>query len=201
MTQLISEKFQAALKHLLDKEGRGAQTRMATLQGIDRGYLNAILKGRVAGSDAIRSKIANHFETTFEDMLALGRQILEGKGELVPKEKDGVGQKAGTASSAIVTSKGESLKNSAPQISADTFFETIFKTIEVLQESSFHSDRLIGVIDVFHEAVVTNKINLALSNQLVAIESRVTNIEGVLSDTKAMPRKRRKAFSRSLEGK
>jgi hypothetical protein len=119
---------------------------------------------------------------------------------LVPKGQDGIGRKAGAASSVLVTSNNESLKNNAPRISADTLFETIFKTLEVLQESSIHSDSLIGAIDVFHEAVVANKINLALSNQLEAIESRVTNIEGMLSVTKTMPRKRRKAFGRSVEG-
>ena len=201
MEQLISKQFQVALNHFLQEEGRGAQTRLATAKDIDRGYLNSISKGRQAGSDETRARIADHFETTFEDMLTFGRQILEGKGELVPKGQDGIGRKAGVASPPLVTSKGESLKNSALRISADTLFETIFKTLEVLQESSAHSDNLIGAIDVFHEAVVMNKINLALSNQLVAIESRVANIEGVLADTKTVPRRLRKAFNISVQGK
>ena len=75
-----------ALNHLLQEEGRGAQTRPAIAKDINRGYLNPIAKGRQAGSDETRARIADHFETTFEDMLAFGRQILVEKGELVPRE-------------------------------------------------------------------------------------------------------------------
>lgn len=65
-----------ALNHLWQEEVRGGQTRLATAKDIDRNYLNAVAKGRQAGSNETRSRIADHFETTFEDMLAFGRQIL-----------------------------------------------------------------------------------------------------------------------------
>lgn len=61
------------LNHLLQEEGRGGQTRLATAKDIDRDYLNAITKSRQAGSDDTRARIADHFETTFEDMLTFGR--------------------------------------------------------------------------------------------------------------------------------
>jgi hypothetical protein len=200
MTQLITEKFQAALKHLLDQEGRGAQTRLATQQGIDRGYLNAIVKGRVAGSDAIRARIADHFETTFEDMLALGRQILEEEGGVVPKGEEGTGKKTGTSSPNIIKFQDKSLQNNSTRISGEILFEALLKALEVLQEASTRSDTLIGSIDVFHEAVVMNKQNLALSDRVMTIESRVANIESVLSDPKTKPRKLRKARRLSMGG-
>ncbi|MFH0783953.1 MAG: hypothetical protein V2B20_18625 [Pseudomonadota bacterium] len=65
--------FQVALNHLLQEEGRGGQTRLATTKDIDRDYLNTIAKGRQVGSNETRARIADHFETTFEEMLAFGR--------------------------------------------------------------------------------------------------------------------------------
>ena len=200
MGKLISRQFQVALNHFLQEEGRGAQTRLATAKDIDRGYLNSISKGRQAGSDETRARIADHFETTFEDMLAFGRQILIEKGELITKQETD-GYEAGTSISGTVKPQLKRTQVGSPRISAETITEAILKTLEVLQEASAHSDTLIGSINVFHEAVVTNKINLALSNQLVAIESRVANIEGVLADTKTVPRRLRKAFNISVQGK
>lgn len=66
-----------ALSHLLSKEGRGAQSRLSRERNIDRGYLNAIIKGRKPGSDSVRTQIAEHFNTTYEEMLAMGRSIIE----------------------------------------------------------------------------------------------------------------------------
>ena len=76
MAQLISQQFHAALCHLLKKEGRGAQSRLAIQQKIDRGYLNGIIKGRKPGSEKVRGKIAAYFQMTYDEMLLLGRRLL-----------------------------------------------------------------------------------------------------------------------------
>ncbi len=201
MDQLISKQFQVSLNHFLQKEGRGAQTRLATAKDIDRGYLNAIAKGRQAGSDETRARIADHFETTFEDMLTFGRQILVEEGELVPKEQETAVCKTGSSISDPVKPTAKRTQTASPRIGGDTIFEAILKTLEVLQEASAHSDTLIGSINVFHEAVVTNKQNRELNNQMMEIASRVSNIEGVLADTKTVPLRLRKSFRRSIAGK
>ena len=77
MNQTFLKQFHAALIHLLKEEGRGAQTRLASEQEIDRGYLNAIVKQRKCGSDKVWDKIAHHFKMTFEEMLSFGRNILD----------------------------------------------------------------------------------------------------------------------------
>jgi plasmid maintenance system antidote protein VapI len=201
MDQLISRQFRVALNHLLQEEGRGAQTRLATAKDIDRGYLNSIVRGRQAGSDETRARIADHFETTFEDMLAFGRQILVEKGELAPRELSRIGRKTGSLFPGAIKSQGKSLPTNDSRITDEIIAQVMLKTLEVLREASFFSDTLIGSIDVFYEAVITNTQNLVLSNQMVAIESRVANIEMVLSDTKTAPLKLRKAFVRSVEEK
>lgn len=201
MDQLISRQFQVALNHLLQEEGRGAQTRLAIAKDIDRGYLNSISKGRQAGSDETRARIADHFETTFENMLAFGRQILVEKGELAPRDQEGIGRKTGASFPSALKTQGKNLPTNDSRISDEIIAEVMLKTLEVLREASVHSDTLIGSIDIFYQAIITNRQNLVLSKQMLAIESRIANIEGVLSATKTVPLKLRKAFTRTIEEK
>lgn len=86
MNQSVTNQFQAALGHLLIREGRGAQSRLASEQNLDRGYVNAIVKGRKPGSDDVKAKIAGHFNMTYEEMLSLGRGILSGDKKRVSEE-------------------------------------------------------------------------------------------------------------------
>ena len=64
MNQKNLKQLHAALTHLLEEEGRGAQTRLSTEQKIDRGYLNAIVKQRKSGSGKMWGKISHHFNMT-----------------------------------------------------------------------------------------------------------------------------------------
>ena len=102
MNNDIPTQFRTALNHLLQQEGRGAQVRLARVENIDRGYLNAIIKGRKPGAEAIRSRIAAHFGMTYEEMLLLGRRLLVGarmlaqsRERLYPGEKDWKGGSRG----------------------------------------------------------------------------------------------------------
>ena len=78
----VLDKFRAALKYYLAKEGYGAQARLAREQDIDSYYLNAIIQGKKGSSDAVRTQIVNHFNTNLEDMLILGQRILSGEEEV-----------------------------------------------------------------------------------------------------------------------
>ena len=84
MAQLISEQFHAAFLYLLNQEGRGGQARIADRYKIDRSYLNAVVKGKRTASEKLRTNIATYYQTTYEEMLALGRRLLlrkEGGGD------------------------------------------------------------------------------------------------------------------------
>lgn len=74
-----SKKYRAALDYLLKKAKYGASTRIKEQCGIDTGYLSSIRHGRRHGSDEVREAIAGYFGLKVEDMLFMGRQILEGK--------------------------------------------------------------------------------------------------------------------------
>jgi len=80
------KQFIAALNYLLNKQGRGAQSQLAKALGIDRSYLNAIVKGRSPGPQEKKDKIAAYFDLHYESMLSLGRWLLSGDSPVEDKE-------------------------------------------------------------------------------------------------------------------
>jgi len=89
MEKLPPKLFNAALSYLLAQHGRGTQARLVAQTGIDRGQLNKIVKGKISGSEENRVKISAALETTYEDMLALGRRIMEGTPEVESEDRTG----------------------------------------------------------------------------------------------------------------
>jgi len=178
MNQTFLKQFHAALIHLLKEEGRGAQTRLASEQEIDRGYLNAIVKQRKCGSDKVWDKIAHHFKMTFEEMLSFGRNILE-EGETPfliqtmqerPKYNQGFSiDPADKIKKCDISPKSE---NAVPDIP-----EKIVKTIEILGGGTGYSSLLSDLIDFVHKTVNTEKENVLLKDKLKELESRLALLE------------------------
>lgn len=179
MDQSPPNQFRAALTYLLDKEGRGAQTRLADQQNIDRGYLNAIVRGRKSGSEKKRSEIAAHFGMVYEDMLSLGRRILNGEKNPSLEKKNGVNSKskghvdAGERENGIIDFKITPRHGAGSEDIPDR----IVSVIEVLSSDTGYADLLAGLIDAFHDSVSTKKENLALKNKLKEMESRIASLE------------------------
>jgi len=162
----------------LSEEGRGAQTRLASEQQIDRGYLNAIVKQRKLGSDKIRERIADHFKMTFEEMLSLGRRILSGEDISVLKRNK----------MAEVLSSAPHLDEQTKEISKIDFFpkqelaslsipDKIIQVIEILNAGSGYDNLMSDFIGAVHDMVSTKKENEALKNQLREIETRLVILE------------------------
>lgn len=179
MDQSAPNQFRAALTYLLNQEGRGAQTRLADQQKIDRGYLNAIVRGRKSGSEKKRSEIAAHFEMVYEDMLSLGRRILNGEENPSLEKNNGVssqskghvdtgGRENGVIDFKITPRHGAGSENIP---------DRIVSVIEVLSSDTGYADLLAGLIDAFHDTVSTKKENLALKNKLKEMESRIVSLE------------------------
>jgi len=186
MAQFITHQFQAALAHLLAQEGRGAQSRLAGQQNIDRGYLNAIVKGRKPGSEEVRAKIAAHFNMTFEDMLALGRGILgRGESETSLKTKGGEEFSASQDDNPIPNKSVVEFKS--PKKSRDYksgISKKIMKVVEILESDTHFSDVLAELIDAFHESVIMKNDNLKLRNQMKEMEGRLASLEKKLAGEK-----------------
>jgi len=189
MAQLVSKQFHASLIHFLSEEGRGAQARLALEQQIDRGYLNAIIKGRKAGSDKIREKIADHFGVTFEDMLSLGRRILNGeKGsdvceELVEETK------------AISYERHKKLvdleSHRQDQKMLGDFSEKIATAAKILGSNSAYGDFLASLNKLLQASLEVDAVkrendavkedNLKLQNKVSALEERLASVEKMLT--------------------
>ena len=178
MNQTFLKQFHAALTHLLKEEGRGAQTRLASEQEIDRGYLNAIVKQRKCGSDKVWDKIAHHFKMTFEEMLSFGRNILDEAEtpfliqsmEAEPKYNQNFSiDPADKIKKGDISSKSA---NAVPDIP-----EKIVKTIEILGGGIGYNNLFSELIDIFHKMTNTEKENVMLKNKLKELESRLALLE------------------------
>ena len=176
MDQLITEQFKRAFIFLLEKEGRGAQTRLAREKDIDRGYLNAIIQGRKKGSENVRSKIANHFQMPYEEMLALGRRLLDTSGQ--EKERP-ASQIIEQGSRAEVMPEKRNIPGSGMDLSISN---KIRKAIEILEMDSEYRSRFADLIDIFHEALMTRKANADLRIKLEDMEKRIVLLERMLAD-------------------
>ena len=166
MSNDIPTQFRTALNHLLQQEGRGAQVRLARTENIDRGYLNAIIKGRKPGAEVIRSRIANHFGMTYEEMLLLGRRLLAG------------GTDAGTESGGTVSQrtelegKGIGDSHGRQEDAGVHLAGTLRKALDILESKTKFSKSLVEVIAVYHEVLTAGR-DQELDTRLRALEERV----------------------------
>lgn len=194
MNQTFLKQFHAALTHLLRAEGRGAQTRLASEQKIDRGYLNAIVKQRKSGSDKVWEKIAHHFKMTFDEMLSFGRNILDEAEipvlyqsmEEEPKyNQDFSIDPADKIKKCDISPKSENATADIPG--------KIVKTIEILGGGVGYNNLFSELIDIFHKMTNTEKENVMLKNKLKELESRLALLECKSENENFVSRKSPKA--------
>ena len=166
MNNAIAEQFRIALNYLLHREGRGAQVRLALTQNIDRGYLNAVTKGRKPGAEEIRLKIAHHFGMRYEEMLTLGRAVQEetllqeqGVSQLVPSEDE----------QSSVDSQNDNL--------GDAKSVALARVEQVLNSASGYSTLLIEIIDSFYRAVKEKGEEAKIVGRLQGLEERLEKLE------------------------
>ena len=71
------EAFRSALDFMIEQKGHGAETALSIESGVSQGHINKIKKGvRGGGTDTLH-KLSRALETTYEEMLALGRILLK----------------------------------------------------------------------------------------------------------------------------
>jgi len=163
---VIAEQFRAALNFLLNQEGRGAQVRLSVAQDIDRGYLNAVIKGRKPGAEEIRLRIADHFGMTYEAILTLGRAVQDG----IVVQSQGIAQPKplrGTQSS----------NENHDQPSDKPKSEALQRFLEVLNSETEYSTDLSGMINAFHRAMKERQVTSNMVRRLELLEERVVVLE------------------------
>lgn len=198
MDQSATNQFRAALTYLLDQEGRGAQARLADLLGIDRGYLSAIIRGRKPGSEAKRCQIATHFGMVYEDMLVLGRRIINGdddpsrKGQTedTPPSQEDID--TDIAENRVIDFKTSPINGSGPE----DVSKKIITLLQMLNSDTVYAGILDGLLDSYQESVSTDqkiqqleKENLALRNEMKEMKLRLDKLESRADSEKEILRK------------
>jgi plasmid maintenance system antidote protein VapI len=166
MNNVIAEQFRAALNFLLHQEGRGAQVRLSVAQDIDRGYLNAVIKGRKPGAEEIRLRIADHFGMTYEAMLTLGRAVQDG----IVMQRQGISQ---PQPSKDTQSSGESYDQPLEK----TKSEALQRFLEVLNSETEYSIILREMINTFYNAMKERQGTSNIIRRLEMLEERMGKLE------------------------
>lgn len=185
MDQLIAKQFSSALLFLLEKEGRGAQTRLAREMDIDRGYLNAIIQGRKTGSESVRGKIADHFHIPYEEILALGRRLLDRSSQ----SRDRPGEINERSPVNPVREPNTAAESSGACSDSPRISEIIRKAIVILESDDETRLKLAGLIDAFYNELMARKESDNLRAQVEQLASRIVHMEGVLEGEKNSTRK------------
>lgn len=185
MNNSISHQFRVALNHLLRQEGRGAQVRLSTAQNIDRGYLNAVIKGRKPGAEEIRARIATHFEMTYEEMLALGRRVLDGQTD----DTESLAEQIGPSVHESVGGKETRGDNDRPEKEdgyGSLLTEKLLKIREILESETKYSISLTAMIDAYHQEIVMGREKQMLDVRLKMMEDRLGQVEKLLATEKSV---------------
>lgn len=77
MKKTAHDYFLAAFRKLIDEAGRGAQKSLSLQTGKSTVHINDVLRGRKKASQEMQEEIASSFGLNFEEMLAMGRALLE----------------------------------------------------------------------------------------------------------------------------
>ncbi|MDR2548931.1 MAG: hypothetical protein LBD10_01805 [Desulfobulbus sp.] len=178
MNNPIAEQFRAALNFLLQQEGRGAQVRLALALNIDRGYLNAVIKGRKPAAEEIRLKIADHFGMLYEEMLAFGRRVQEG---LIKREE---GKGAEVSEVEIENNSGNGISSKIEQVR------------EILESGTDYGQTLSSLIDTVHQAIMTGRKNRKIEDRLEEIERRLELVEKEYASVKKVAQMSKKNISK-----
>jgi tetrahydromethanopterin S-methyltransferase subunit G len=174
MNNAIAEQFRAALNFLLYQEGRGAQVRLAVAQNIDRGYLNAVIKGRKPAAEEIRLKIADHFGMLYEEMLVFGRRVQEG----LVKTEEGKGAEGSDVE--IENNSGNGISSKTEQVR------------RILESGTDYGQAVSSLIDTVHQAIKTDRKSRRIENRLEEIERRLELVEKEYASVKKVAQRSKK---------
>ncbi len=185
MAQFSTNHFRAALSHLLELEGRGAQARLASTQGIDRGYLNAIVKGRKDGSEMVREKIAHYFSMDYEKMLAMGRQLSE-VGALDRSQTRAYGKGTLPANGEVCENCNQPQQPEEDALSPDTS-EVLLKGMAILESGTSYGELLKSLITTFYDTIGTQQVGETSRTKVDDLENKLSILEDLLRESLKNP--------------
>jgi hypothetical protein len=174
MKTVAGDRFRAALRWLLKKEGKGAQARLSREQLLDPGHLNSIIKGRTPGPEETRETIAGHFKMTYEDMLGLGRWLLDGNDPEVFLEQSG---KVFFRDTRMVEPETQAAQGE-DQFSIS---DMIIMTTKVLESRTVYRSALASNIRAFHQAVTRESEMEDMRNDMARMQREIRELRDLIT--------------------
>ncbi|MDR1295808.1 MAG: hypothetical protein LBO05_00200 [Deltaproteobacteria bacterium] len=75
----VNKYFLSFLNHLAAKSGRGFSRYLSRISSVDENFISKILNGKVGGSETTKRKITTALGYMYDDFLARGQAIVEGR--------------------------------------------------------------------------------------------------------------------------
>lgn len=131
--------FIAALQKELKKQGRGAKKKLAASVGVSPNHLSDILAQRKNAGQKLKERIANMLDISFEEMLVVGRHIVENSanegGDNISGSYCGKGSGGGLEQKLIKTT------------------DFLAMAADILESNTPYRHALIGNITVYYQAM------------------------------------------------
>lgn len=134
--------FVAALKEKLKEQGRGSKKKLAARVSVSPNHLSDILAQRKNAGQKLKERIAHTLTISFEDMLVLGRRIIDGEVDEESGDISGFGFGKGSGGVGVSQDQ-QSIKT--------TGFLTMVAAI--LESNTPYSQALMGNILAYHDAI------------------------------------------------
>ncbi len=142
------ESFRVAFRQLIENRGI-TQAEIANNVGVTSKYISDITAERRRASHKLQEKIATALGYTYEDMLAMGRQILVGEKSATPQQQNNKIAARVEPGRPETRERLLQQQNSKPAPTEESFS----MTIEVLESQTVYRSALASNVRAFHQAV------------------------------------------------
>ena len=150
--ETLNDCFVAALQKNLKDQGRGAKKKLAASVGVSPNHLSDILGLRKNAGHKLKERIAEDLGVSFEDLLVLGRRLLEG-------QDDAPGDLGSDFKSSSLAGLGRGASTN----------DFLAMASDILKSDTLYREALIGNILAYHGAM-----------ELVQKEARALQLVGSL---------------------
>ena len=155
--------FIAALKKKLKEQGRGAKQKFAAQVIVSPNHLSDILSQRKNAGQKLKERIADALNMSFEDMLVLGRLIVEGR-EDVENDKE----------------FAKSLNQESKSI--DDF---LAMAARILESDTPYRQALINNLTAFYQAIDVESKESKAIQMIVSLQEELKNMRQDIEELKS----------------
>lgn len=154
--------FVAALKKRLKEQGRGSKKKLASGVAVSPNHLSDILAGRKNAGQKLKERIADALTMSFEDMLVLGRHIVEGR-------ESGKNDQGFTE---CLNQEGQSNE------------DFLVIAAQILESDTPYRQALVNNLIAFHQALEMGSMEIKALEMIASLQEEIKNMRQDIAELK-----------------